>query len=183
MIEKSIRRLDNSIHEILDLSRNSRMDFEFKNISVSNLIKNILSDLAHIKGSQNIDISTEINGTDFYCDEKRLKMIFNNLISNAVIYHNPYIDNPFIRIVAEINNEMAHFVINDNGVGIDKNHVQNIFKMFYRANDTTTGSGLGLYIVKEAVEKLKGSIEVESKIGEGTRFEIKIPNKKMNLKA
>lgn len=181
MIEKSIRRLDNSIHEILDLSRNSRLDSEFKKISLSELIKDIFDDLAHLKGFEKINVITNTGDGEFYSDDKRIKMIFNNLLSNAVIYHNPYINNSFIKISAEINDERALFRIEDNGLGIDQMHLKNIFKMFYRGNDTTPGSGLGLYIVKEAVEKLRGNISVVSEIGAGTCFQINIPNQKQKI--
>ncbi len=108
-------------------------------------------------------------------------MIFNNLLSNAVIYHNPYIDDPYIKVIAKIDKNQAVINIEDNGIGIEDKHLQNIFKMFYRANDATSGSGLGLYIVKEALEKLKGSIDVKSKLGEGTCFSLVIPNKKTQI--
>ncbi|MFW5700649.1 MAG: PAS domain-containing sensor histidine kinase [Cyclobacteriaceae bacterium] len=181
MIEKSIRRLDNSIHEILDLSRNNRMDFEYKNISLSRLVNNIFADLSHSKGFEKIRIIINIEDQNLYSDDKRLKMIFNNLLSNAVIYHNPYIDDPYIKVIAKIDKNQAVINIEDNGIGIEDKHLQNIFKMFYRANDATSGSGLGLYIVKEALEKLKGSIDVKSKLGEGTCFSLVIPNKKTQI--
>jgi signal transduction histidine kinase len=70
-------------------------------------------------------------------------------------------------------------VFSDNGVGIDEDKVGNIFEMFYRASEVSEGSGLGLYIVKNAVERLKGSIEVESKRNYGTTFTIILPNEEI----
>ena len=63
-----------------------------------------------------------------------------------------------------------------NGVGIAEEYVDKIFKMFFRANADSKGSGLGLYIVKGALEKLEGTIQVQSRLGEGTEFTIEIPN-------
>ena len=65
--------------------------------------------------------------------------------------------------------------IEDNGKGIEKDHLPNIYKMFYRATDDGPGSGLGLYIVKEAIEKLKGHIHIESEVGKGTTVTMEIP--------
>ncbi|HTJ48638.1 MAG TPA: HAMP domain-containing sensor histidine kinase, partial [Cyclobacteriaceae bacterium] len=62
------------------------------------------------------------------------------------------------------------------GIGIDAEALPRIFDMFFRATNKTTGSGLGLYIVKEAVEKLQGVIAIESSVGQGTTFKIEIPN-------
>ncbi len=70
----------------------------------------------------------------------------------------------------------TNIVIEDNGIGIDKESQSRIFDMFYRVSHESVGSGLGLYIVKEAVNKLNGDMKVESEIGAGTTFLIKIPN-------
>jgi signal transduction histidine kinase len=72
----------------------------------------------------------------------------------------------------------AVITFEDNGVGIDPDLQKYIFDMFYRANEKSDGSGIGLYIVKQAVEKLNGSINVKSKKGDGTKFQVIIPNGK-----
>ena len=66
--------------------------------------------------------------------------------------------------------------MSDNGKGVHPEHLENIFDMFYRATDDSQGSGLGLYIVKETVEKLQGNIQVQSVPREGTTFTLVIPN-------
>ena len=63
----------------------------------------------------------------------------------------------------------------DNGLGIAKEHVDKIFDMFYRASEQQSGSGLGLYIVKETIEKMNGTITVSSKLGEGSCFTVNLP--------
>jgi signal transduction histidine kinase len=64
----------------------------------------------------------------------------------------------------------------DNGIGIKKEYVKKVFDMFYRATEKSQGSGLGMYIVKQAVDKLKGSIKVKSTFGKGTTIKITLPN-------
>ncbi|HLZ16844.1 MAG TPA: HAMP domain-containing sensor histidine kinase, partial [Cyclobacteriaceae bacterium] len=66
-------------------------------------------------------------------------------------------------------------VVTDNGQGIDEEHQAKIFDMFYRASERTKGSGLGLYILKRAVERLNGTIELTSKLNEGSTFVVKLP--------
>jgi signal transduction histidine kinase len=70
----------------------------------------------------------------------------------------------------------AEIIFKDNGIGIDTENLNHIFEMFYRASEQSDGSGLGLYIVKNAVDKLGGTIQVESTLGEGTEFKITLPN-------
>jgi signal transduction histidine kinase len=64
----------------------------------------------------------------------------------------------------------------DNGIGIASEYQERIFELFFRATDVSEGTGLGLFIVKDTVEKLSGKIEVTSKLGEGTTFTINLPN-------
>ena len=82
-----------------------------------------------------------------------------------------------MKVSINTTHENAEIKVTDNGSGIDKEHLKNIFTMFYQADDSSTGTGLGLYIVNEAVEKLQGKIIVDSKLGEGTTFTVLIPNK------
>ena len=109
----------------------------------------------------------------FFSDRWRLKVILNNIISNAIRYRNGR--DPVIKVNVDITEQAAAVAIEDNGKGIEKDHLPNIYKMFYRATDDGAGSGLGLYIVKEAIEKLNGHINIESEVGKGTTVTLKIP--------
>ena len=121
-------------------------------------------------------IISTIGSGKFYTDPVRLKIILSNLISNAIKYYNPIIKSPFIEVKIKYDTQSASIRIIDNGIGIPQTHISNIFKMFYRASEIAKGSGIGLYIVKETVEKIKGTVTVKSKVGEGTEFEITIPS-------
>ncbi len=107
-------------------------------------------------------------------------MVINNLISNALRYHNREQDNPYLKITVNTTHKQAEIHVEDNGQGIDEKHLEHIFTMFYRANKNSGGSGIGLYIVKEAIEKLGGTIKIESQLHVGTRFIIIIPNYRDN---
>jgi len=74
------------------------------------------------------------------------------------------------------NNDEYLFSIKDNGIGISAENQSKIFDMFYRVSSSSVGSGLGLYIVKETIDKLNGQIEIESELSKGTTFNIHIPN-------
>lgn len=176
--EKSLLKLDAFIQDVLGYSRNARLELELVPINVFAELESMKEMLVSSSDIKNIDLSIDIQAnTDFYSDKYRFNLVFSNLISNAFRYHNAQAESKYIRIKAEINAYQAIFEVSDNGQGIDAAHIDKIFNMFYRANKSAKGSGLGLYIVKEAITKLSGEISVKSTLGKGTTFKVFIPNK------
>lgn len=175
LIDRCIYNMDQTLREILDYSQNARIDLEIRQIDLKTLIEDsfIYNDIRKFL------INKKINVTEdelFYSDRSRLKVILNNLISNAIKYSKEDTTLSFIEINAIISPEKLILKISDNGIGIREEHLSKIFGMFARATTASSGSGLGLYIVKECLEKVNGSISVESKLGDGTKFTIEIPN-------
>ena len=113
----------------------------------------------------------------FKNDAFRLSVILDNLISNAVKYQKQTETNPIVKVKVTVNDEKAQIEIEDNGIGILEQHLNNIFKMFFRSSNNVTGLGIGLHIVKEALTRLGGDISVRSTFGVGTVFRIMIPNR------
>lgn len=179
MLKGSAKKLDGFICDILDYSRNARMEVNIEEINFSSLLADVTENLKFIGDNNRIvEFIIAITGeTPFYSDKKRIITILGNLISNAVRYQNSQVPNPFVRITIEITPTECQITIEDNGIGISEEAHSRIFEMFYRVSQDSVGSGLGLYIVKEAVHKLNGEIKVQSEIGVGTTFLIKIPNK------
>ncbi|WP_316633856.1 HAMP domain-containing sensor histidine kinase [uncultured Flavobacterium sp.] len=178
MLNVSAKRLDSFICDILDYSRNSRMEVDMEQINFTEILNDVTQNLKFIgDNNRTVEFKIEISGeTSIYSDKNRLITIFSNLISNAIRYQNSQISNPFVSIKVDTSQTETRIEIQDNGIGIDKESQAKIFNMFYRVSQESVGSGLGLYIVKEAVSKLNGEIKVQSEIGEGTTFLIKIPN-------
>jgi len=177
MVGRSAVQQDSFIRDILDLSRNSRLLIDKKRINWQELINDTFDHLKFSVKDKAIERKININGrASFYSDQRRIKVIFNNLISNAIRYSNG--KDPVIEIDVKINKSNANISITDNGVGIEKKHQKKVFEMFYRATDANAGSGLGLYIVKESIDKLNGNIDMMSDIGIGTKFLISLPNLK-----
>lgn len=178
MLKGSAKKLDGFICDILDYSRNSRMKVDNEHINLSELLNDVTQNLKFM-GDNNraVELKTDIVGnTSIFSDKNRLITILNNLISNAIRYQNSKIPNPFVSITIDSSDSETEIVIQDNGIGINKDLHLKIFDMFYRVSRESVGSGLGLYIVKEAVNKLNGDIQIQSEIGLGTAFYIKIPN-------
>jgi signal transduction histidine kinase len=147
-------------------------------IDFNEIIHKSIDDLAYMEAANNIhwEIQTE-SGYPFRSDKARLMIILNNLIANAIRY-SMNSKNACVKISVNTDEEKAMLTIEDNGIGIQKENLSRIFDMFYRASEATPGSGLGLYIVKETLENLNGSIDVESSPGVGTKFTVMIPNQK-----
>ena len=104
-------------------------------------------------------------------------MILKNLIFNAVKYQDLAQKKPTIRISAKENHDHLLISVRDNGEGIDPEIQDKIYDMFFRASEKSSGSGLGLYIVKEMTNKLEGTIELISALGKGSEFIVKLPIK------
>jgi PAS domain S-box-containing protein len=181
LIERSVCKLDNFISDIINYSRNSRMDIMPKEIDFHALLQESIDSLKFMEGAEQVrsikNISIE---APFYSDYSRLLIIFNNIISNSVRYRDTWKEDSFLKIDIRTTADQATITFTDNGVGIAEEYVGKIFKMFFRANADSKGSGLGLYIVKSAVEKLSGAIQVQSRLGEGTTFVVHVPNLKVS---
>lgn len=179
LIEKSVVKLDETIQEIADYSRNTRVEVVLEEVDFEPLIQEVIESLSFLEQAKKIKISYVIpEDLHFLSDNSRLKMIFINLVSNAIKYYDPEQEDPYIFILIEQQEKGIVVHIKDNGIGIAPQHQGRIFNMFFRASSKSTGSGLGLYIVREAIYKLGGTIEVNSSPGKGTEFILFLPKQK-----
>lgn len=176
MMRERLGKLDVVLQEILDYSKNSKSEISLQSINVKNLVLKAISDVQFAMGASQIKIDLKIDDNlEVISDSSRLSIILNNLVSNAIKYSDPNKATQLLSIEAEKQKEGVVIRVEDNGEGIDEIHHDKIFTMFYRASSQSRGSGLGLYLVKEAVEKLKGTLEVKSKRGVGSTFIVTLP--------
>lgn len=176
LIGKKVEQLDHFISDVLSHSKNLKQDVTIEKVDLKQIVASTFTDLAYLKTTVTSEI--DIQGEDFYSDRWRLAEIFRNLISNAIKYRRMDIDEPLVKVSVRVTSIEADISFSDNGIGIEPDKLLNIFEMFYRASTQSDGSGLGLYIVKNAVEKLGGQIDVFSKPMQGTEFKIIIPNQR-----
>lgn len=178
LLRDSTVKLDRFISDIIDYSKNTRLELDCKEIDLTSLIDDCFKHLNYMPGcSTLLKLVNVDSGPSFHGDPTRLSILFNNLISNAIKYQNEDIDDSFVNIEASVTKKELCVEIEDNGIGIDEKYLKKIFDMFYRASPDAKGSGLGLYIVQETMDKMEGSISAESKLGKGTKFSIRIPNR------
>ena len=178
LMAKSIKKLDSFILDIISFSKSARSEVVAEVIDFSSLINEVFDGLRYMEEAQSIDFRLQLEPVlDFCSDRKRLEIVLHNIVANAIRYKDPRKEASYITIKLKQNNpKLAVLTIEDNGIGIGKQHQEKIFNMFYRATDANVGSGLGLYIVKENLNKLKGNIKVNSVLGVGTSFQITLPS-------
>ncbi|MBL6445584.1 hypothetical protein JMN32_04645 [Fulvivirga sp. 29W222] len=177
IMNSSVLKLEDFIKSIMDYSINTKREVEKKEVTLDSIINEIVSEIKYFEKAEKVDLFKEYE-PDFTIksDPSRLKIIFSNLITNGVKYHNYDQPQPYIKVIASKNSVGTEVKISDNGQGISDEFHEKIFDMFFRASESAEGSGLGLYIVKDTVDKLGAKILVESAYGEGTTFTLKLDN-------
>jgi PAS domain S-box-containing protein len=176
-IERSVLKMNALIDDFLSVSKLETGTFatEIKQVNLTLFFNSIIDEfeqevskkkLQVIKNYEPIDLTLEI-------DERLLHISVSNLFSNAVKYCR---NNGVVEISYKFNDGHLQIIVSDSGIGIPINDIEELFKKFYRASNArlhkTEGTGLGLYIVKQAIEKMGGTISVVSEENVGTRFTI-----------
>lgn len=176
-MEKSVLKLEDFIKSILEFATNIKTQTQKVEVNLEELVSDIAYDLEYYEQAKDIELRKKFEITTLRTEPKRLKIILSNLLANSVKYHNIDQNNPFVEIKAYSNgNGQTSIEIEDNGQGIKDEYLPNIFDMFFRANNTSDGSGLGLYIVKDMIERIDGTINVSSVYGEGATFTLTFNN-------
>jgi signal transduction histidine kinase len=175
LIETRVKKLDAVITDILQLSKATKAESRFEVIDFNKLLEEIVSDVSLVKGAKVISLHyADDPANHFWGDYKQTKVVLGNLLSNAVKYHNIQKTDPYISILFEKTPKRVFFEVTDNGEGIAEEHQGRVFEMFYRASHNSDGTGLGLYIVKEALTRINGKIFLKSQAGVGTSFRVSL---------
>lgn len=171
-----VSNLDHFIREITYYSQNSRLEVEMKNVVLVDVVHLCLADLRHAPEAKDVNFEFDIpKGQQIKTDDRRLKIVLNNLIGNAIKYSDGRKSVKWVRVSFAEKNGKNEIVVSDNGLGIPCEVHSRIFEMFFRASEKSNGSGLGLYIAKETVDKLGGTIEFTSSLGHGSVFKVCLP--------
>ena len=177
MMEKSIHRLEGFIAQIVSYSKNKRMELTLEPIHFRQLLADLLENHQFMEGFDRMRVYFTIQEERvFFSDLNRLTILLTNLISNAIKYADFGKPQPELTIEVIVGEREAVIRFADNGIGIEPQHLDKIFNMFYRANHYSKGSGLGLFILKETLHRMNGKIEVQSRPGVGTSFTLHLPN-------
>ena len=176
LLKGRVENLDQFVRSVTAYAGNARREVVAEPVEVRAIFREVLENMRYYPNADAINITLDIpHEVVVTSDPMRLQIIFGNLITNAIKYHDYRKANPFIHIGYEQSESSLSVRIQDNGSGIHEESLPRIFEMFYRGNGNSQGSGLGLYIVKEALDKIGGRIEVSSAHGVGTTFVIQLP--------
>ncbi len=179
LLDQRTRRLDEILKELTNLMKIKDAVVEVKTIDLHHIIQQVKLNLTDLQNFQTIrwDISIEVS-KPIVSDENLLQIIIQNLVENAINFARLSRNQPYVRIQITENEEdtnILQIIVSDNGQGILKEAVPKIFNIFFRASEESRGSGLGLYILKNALDKLQGEVRVETVLGAGTTFILQIP--------
>ena len=178
MMKDSVRNLDDFIQSIHDYYNLNRGELEIKEIDFNELVAEQINIFNFTYLMSDVRFNTNIVQKEtFRGDILSVKLILNNLLSNAFKYQRKENKNKIVDLNILVENGYAVIDVIDNGVGIAKNYLGDIFNMFFRASTQDVGSGFGLYNVKAAVTKLNGKITVDSELNKGTHFKVLVQNK------
>lgn len=182
LIEKSSMKMDSTITDLVQYARIQKSKTENNEITFSKTLEQIISGLRYRNAAEKIKFTVNISQKKFTSDANLLASILQNLIDNSIKYKRQNVES-FVKIDIKTDAEKAKIIIEDNGIGIEKDFQKKIFNMFFRASEQSSGSGLGLYIVKNAVNKLDGKISFTSQLNQGTTFIVIIPNSHKTVSA
>lgn len=175
-ISESTQKLDAILLSLIDVMSIKDAKPVIKEINFKKMIANILERFTFLDGYNEVAFKIDIKNTKgFSSDENILNSILQNIIENAIKYRNTSRKNAFVAVTISNMNNFVKIEIEDNGVGMEKEMHEQIFEMYFRGNQDSKGSGLGLYIVQNGIKKLGGTIDVKSTLTKGSKFTVILP--------
>lgn len=177
LMEKSVRKMDTYIQTTLEYYRNFKSEVKIEPVHIETLLNDIIESVSsyHSKATIKFHFQGE---PEIYSDKLRMKICLSNIISNALKYGQNSNETYEVLVDCNHSNNELEVCVQDFGIGISASEMPRIYDMFYRSsqNKNSNNTGLGLYLVKEAIKRIKGRIEVDSELGKGSTFRLFIPN-------
>ena len=173
MYKKLSTRIDAIVMDLITITRISSDKIVPVKIDFMQLIEDCIHSYAYFDNFEHIQFNIEVEeGISFQSEWVIVNTILQNLIENSIKYMRHDVKKPYVLIQVYTLGQMLCIKVTDNGQGISEEYQEKIYEMFFRANDKADGSGLGLYILKRAVERLQGTVSLKSKPGKGAAFTV-----------
>jgi signal transduction histidine kinase len=174
-ILKSTNRLDKMLSELLLMTKMQQAQVNKTPIDFKELVNEILVSFHNFEGYEKVKFEIKITGDNhFLSDRTLLYSIIQNMIENGIKYRDEEKPQSYLKIKINNTESKVKMEFSDNGVGIPEDMQEKIFEMFFKANEFSSGTGLGLHIVEVAIEKLQGKISVKSTPLIGSTFMIEL---------
>ncbi|WP_028980379.1 CHASE domain-containing protein [Sporocytophaga myxococcoides] len=175
LMNKSLLRLGRTINDLTEIAKiQKQKDWTNEVVEFSEIVEEVMEDMQRFIDESEAKINLDFNVSAIKFSKKNLRSIFYNLISNAIKYKKSDTA-PIVDVRTFLEKDKIVIFARDNGLGIKQENKKRVFEMFRRLHAHVEGSGMGLYIVKRIVENAGGTIDIESKAGEGTIFRIYLP--------
>lgn len=178
-INHEVDRLTRIVSELLKLVQedSSAGGLNFETLRLDALVGGVCGRLTALAENKNVSLRTNLEPVEMQGDSMRLEQIVVNLVENAI----KYTDEGSVDVSVSEEGEWAVFTVKDTGIGIPEESIEHLFERFYRVDKarsrSTGGTGLGLSITEKLINLHGGSIEVRSKLGEGSTFTVQLPVK------
>lgn len=172
-ITTSIAKMDNLLMGLLQISRLGRQESSIELLSMNILMQQVADSYKYEIHKGLIEVVIK-DLPRCYGDKDQINQLFSNLLGNAIKFLSPERKGKIV-ISGTEEGKFSRYKIKDNGIGIEKAHQKKIFEMFYKLDPNKPGSGLGMSIIKQIIEKNNGSIQLHSEYGEGTEITINLP--------
>lgn len=175
-VNENALNLDKMLRKLQSISDVGAQELIYREVFLKDIFELELANLKPELDRKGIRTTLAVQSEyPFYSYAALIKIIVQNLLENAITFSVTV--NPVVQIKAYNSAQEVIIEIQDNGLGIEAEYMERVFEMYFRANDHSKGNGLGLYIVKKTVQKLRGRIELESQVGVGTTVRIFLPPK------
>lgn len=175
--QEQISRLNIIIIDLIELTKVKDWALKKVGIDFDKMVNECISSFNYLPNFEHMvfDINIQKN-LNIKSDRSLMNTLLQNLIENGIKYSKAEGNGTLCIDINLVDEEkLLSIVIEDDGIGIAEEHKERIFEMFFRANSDVQGSGLGMYILKNAVDKLEGAIDLQTQLGKGSRFEILLP--------
>ncbi|HWZ04643.1 MAG TPA: hybrid sensor histidine kinase/response regulator [Mucilaginibacter sp.] len=177
LMEKSVKKLNTYVLSMHDYYSMQRGELKITEIDFNRIIDEVKAIYTVNSKVNHVTFKINIKQDEvFLSDHAPLRLILNNLLSNAFKYQDPNGATKSVEVNIDVKDGKAIIYVTDTGIGIQESHLGEIFNLFFRSNSSEVGSGFGLYNVKSAILKLNGQIEVSSVLHQGTTFKVTIPS-------
>lgn len=175
MMKESLEKQDHFINEMMLFIQSKHSGFIKKECYLTTIINDVIAQNHYRNGGKQIQISSEVGLDKINSDALKLHVILSNLVSNAMKYSDPKKEEQWVKVKTYQQETSAVIEVEDNGLGIRQKDQERIFDKFYMSGNNKKSTGLGLYLVKDAITQMAGRIEVQSEPGLYSRFIISIP--------
>lgn len=181
LIQATAIKLETTLDELEQLLENSKLSLLYRPVDFDSAIKDVLNFFNKDISEKKISVETQLSITSPFCtDLRRVRIILTNLFINAIQFQAEEQANKSIHISIHTSPTICKIAISDNGVGIDVENHEKIFNLFFRGSEKSKGHGVGLYLVRDLLRKMGGTIQVDSFPGSGSVFTVLIPNNQIS---